>query len=68
MMADDADMAQDRAEKEMALTMATVWRPVGRSAHFCMDCDERIPEPRREAYPGVLRCVPCQEEVERGRG
>ena len=68
-MADDADMAQDRTEKEMEYRMATIWRPMGKSsAHFCMDCDERIDERRRAAYPGCQRCVECQEEVERGRG
>jgi phage/conjugal plasmid C-4 type zinc finger TraR family protein len=64
---DDADYAQERMDKEHSALLAAVPRPVGRSAHFCMDCDERIDERRRQAYPGTLRCVECQEESERGR-
>lgn len=28
----------------------------------CEDCGEPIPEARREAVPGVRRCVACQEQ------
>lgn len=27
----------------------------------CQDCGEPIPEARRQAVPGVRRCVACQE-------
>ncbi|MCK9519386.1 MAG: TraR/DksA C4-type zinc finger protein [Dehalococcoidia bacterium] len=54
-------------DKDHSALLAAVPRPVGRSAHFCMDCDERIPERRRQAYPGTQRCVSCQEDAERGR-
>jgi RNA polymerase-binding transcription factor DksA len=27
---------------------------------FCEDCDAEIPQARREALPGVRRCVACQ--------
>jgi len=64
-MADDVDIASERYEKEMSVVLAAMRIPVRRSAHFCMDCDERIHEARRQAYPGVQRCVECQEEVER---
>ena len=30
----------------------------------CMDCGEPIPKARRDALPGVTRCVPCQELVD----
>ncbi|QFU07977.1 hypothetical protein PARPLA_02497 [Rhodobacteraceae bacterium THAF1] len=30
------------------------------SAAFCAECDEPIPERRREALPGVQLCVECQ--------
>ena len=30
------------------------------SAEFCAECDEPIPERRREALPGVQLCVECQ--------
>lgn len=34
----------------------------GESLSHCEDCLAKIPERRREANPGVRRCVPCQEE------
>lgn len=33
---------------------------VGDSAEFCDECDEPIPEARRQAIPGVRLCVECQ--------
>jgi phage/conjugal plasmid C-4 type zinc finger TraR family protein len=35
-------------------------KTVDDSAHICIDCDEPIPQARREAYPGLQRCVECQ--------
>ncbi|PYE81239.1 DksA/TraR family C4-type zinc finger protein [Pseudoroseicyclus aestuarii] len=34
--------------------------PVGESATHCAECDEPIPERRRQAIPGVKLCVECQ--------
>lgn len=39
--------------------------PKGESALVCDDCDAKIPEKRRQALPGVRRCVTCQTEVDR---
>ncbi|KAA9010241.1 DksA/TraR family C4-type zinc finger protein [Histidinibacterium aquaticum] len=36
--------------------------PQGESATHCVECDEPIPERRREAIPGVKLCVDCQQE------
>ena len=36
--------------------------PQGPSFKYCQDCDEPIPEARRQAIPGVRRCVGCQSE------
>ena len=33
----------------------------GESLTECADCGEPIPEARRQAVPGVRRCVACQE-------
>lgn len=30
------------------------------SREFCADCDEPIPEARRQAVPGVQLCIDCQ--------
>jgi phage/conjugal plasmid C-4 type zinc finger TraR family protein len=34
--------------------------PVGESAAVCAECDEPIPEARRQAVPGVKLCIECQ--------
>lgn len=36
--------------------------PTGESVEFCEECDERIPEARRKAIPGVRLCVNCQQK------
>lgn len=35
---------------------------VGESLTHCAECDEPIPEPRRQALPGVKLCIDCQSE------
>ena len=37
-------------------------RPRGESLTHCAECDDPIPERRREALPGVKLCVDCQAE------
>ncbi|WP_255418664.1 TraR/DksA C4-type zinc finger protein [Paracoccus sp. JM45] len=37
----------------------------GNSAEFCADCDEPIPQARRQAVPGVKLCVSCQSGQDR---
>ena len=61
---DDADRAQEIIDIGIAESIARVAKANGRSAHFCIDCDTRIPEARRIAYPGCLRCVECQQDIE----
>jgi phage/conjugal plasmid C-4 type zinc finger TraR family protein len=39
--------------------------PQGRSLTHCADCGAVIPEPRRQAIPGVRLCVACQESADR---
>lgn len=36
--------------------------PVGESLRFCAECDEEIPEARRQAVPGVKLCIDCMGE------
>ena len=45
--------------------MQTRRAPVGDSAKFCIECEEPIPEKRREAIPGVKLCIDCQQERDR---
>ena len=39
--------------------------PQGPSATQCRECLEPIPEPRREALPGVQLCVKCQAAADK---
>ncbi|WP_299874219.1 DksA/TraR family C4-type zinc finger protein [uncultured Sulfitobacter sp.] len=36
--------------------------PVGESLTHCAECEEPIPEARREALPGVKLCIDCVQE------
>jgi len=36
----------------------------GDSAQRCDECDNTIPQARREALPGVRLCVACQTELD----
>ncbi|MDR5652297.1 DksA/TraR family C4-type zinc finger protein [Ruixingdingia sedimenti] len=36
-------------------------RPRGESFTHCAECDEPIPEARRQAVPGVKLCIDCQQ-------
>lgn len=37
-------------------------QPVGDSLTNCADCEEPIPEARREAIPGVKLCIDCAQD------
>ena len=37
-------------------------RPVGASLTHCAECEEPIPEKRRQAIPGVKLCLDCQQD------
>lgn len=41
--------------------------PVGESRQYCIECGDSIPSARREAMPGVTRCILCQENQDRCR-
>lgn len=41
-------------------------RPVGESLTHCAECEEPIPEKRRQAIPGVKLCLDCQQERDAG--
>jgi len=42
--------------------------PQGESLAHCEECAAAIPEPRRQALPGVRLCVACQEALEAEAG
>lgn len=39
-------------------------RPKGESLTHCADCEERIPEARRTAIPGVKLCIDCASDLQ----
>ena len=39
-------------------------RDKGESMTECIDCGDPIPEARRKAAPGCVRCIECQQEHE----
>lgn len=59
---DGAVQEQIDASVDSAVERARSRMPVGESLEFCEDCEEPIPEARRQALPGVRCCVRCQQE------
>jgi phage/conjugal plasmid C-4 type zinc finger TraR family protein len=51
-----------------AIKRAQAQLPSGPSLSHCEECGESIPEPRRQAVPGVRLCVACQEERDQAQG
>lgn len=51
-----------------AIKQAQAQLPSGPSLSHCEECADEIPEPRRQAMPGVRLCLPCQEERDRSQG
>ena len=50
-----------------AIKCARAQLPTGPSLSHCEECGEEIPEPRRQAMPGVRLCLPCQDERDRNQ-
>lgn len=68
-MSDIIDRASEREAEFLAEALARHQRqPENRgSLKNCTDCGEPIPEARRLAVSGCLRCIDCQELHEMGR-
>lgn len=58
---DGAVQEQIDASVDEAVKLARSRMAGGESLTECEDCDVKIPEARRQAVPGVRRCVACQE-------
>lgn len=37
----------------------------GAGTVYCVDCGEKIPDKRKARVPNAIRCVSCQESVEK---
>jgi phage/conjugal plasmid C-4 type zinc finger TraR family protein len=62
----DRAEAREAIQREEALFRARqAITPAAASKLFCVECEERIPNERRVAVPGCLRCVDCQEFFEK---
>ncbi|MCC7546174.1 MAG: TraR/DksA C4-type zinc finger protein [Burkholderiales bacterium] len=66
-MADLADKAEalEQRVRDEALARSREQLPHGASRSNCMHCGNPIPSARRHALPGVERCAPCQQLLER---
>lgn len=66
---DDCDLGNMHAERYQKQALARqLNRPApGASRTVCEDCGETIPEGRRKAAPGCVRCVKCESELERNK-
>ncbi|SLM63425.1 MULTISPECIES: TraR/DksA family transcriptional regulator [Dickeya] len=61
-MADSMDISQEQQALLLDAQIAKARKTVSvTTAHVCEDCDAPIPEARRQAIPGVVCCVTCQE-------
>ncbi|MDO5613692.1 MAG: DksA/TraR family C4-type zinc finger protein [Paracoccus sp. (in: a-proteobacteria)] len=60
---DQIEVSTNEAIARARLRAAT--RAVTDSAEFCAECDEPIPQARRDAIPGVQLCVDCQSGRDR---
>jgi len=66
-----ADQIEDSIKDELARLKAARRAPVGESRTHCAECEEPIPQARREALPGVKLCIDCVQERDaafKGRG
>lgn len=59
---DDAVNEQINSTIEDAIARARGEIPRGESLDECEECGALIPQARREAIPGVLLCIHCQQE------
>jgi phage/conjugal plasmid C-4 type zinc finger TraR family protein len=57
------DQIDATVESEVQLAKSRL--PRGESLTHCEECEEPIPEERRQAIPGVRFCVRCQSEFEK---
>ena len=66
-MADDVDIANDYAERQLEHSLAqhAAREKSSESAFYCEECDEVIPHKRRAAIIGVKTCVDCHIVLER---
>lgn len=66
---DIVDRAKELEERHrQAALAARHHHKAGESRTHCLQCDEVIPEGRRQAVPGVTHCARCQNDRESNKG
>ena len=65
---DGAVQDQIDASVDDAVKRARSLLPKGQSLAHCEECEAEIPVARREAIPGVRRCVRCQASHDEAKG
>ena len=68
---DEIDQAQAYSEdfQSFALQQQKLGREPGNyTGNLCLDCEEEIPEKRRQAAVGCRRCIDCQTLYEHLEG
>lgn len=66
-MVDEADQAQVSSERLLNASIAACRGKASQGAVVsieCVDCEKVIPEARRKASPGCVRCIECQSDFE----
>lgn len=73
-MSDDADRAEDLQEMTRTLALsaraeniAELPRHDREGKRICLDCEERLSQKRLTAAPRAVRCVECQDLIEKRR-
>ena len=56
---DELERLASISEQQLAARIHAA-RIAGTGPHYCIDCDDPIPQERREAIRGCERCADCQ--------
>lgn len=59
----DAASELEEMQREQAIAAHRIDRNAVSATH-CVECDEAIPQARREAVPGCRTCSDCQQIIE----
>lgn len=65
-MPDFADEASELSEQHLEQALSKIVRYRGNSLSHCVECEDEIPDKRRAAIPGCIRCAECEELKEKG--
>ncbi|MFM5138425.1 TraR/DksA C4-type zinc finger protein [Aeromonas rivipollensis] len=60
---DELERLANISEQQLAARIHAA-RISGTGPHYCIDCDDPIPQERREANRGCERCTDCQTLAE----